>query len=170
MQSLPSEHYPPTPYSVDLSSPGSSTESSATVYTNMGFVPESIPLHELIGAADDLLESMESNEKAQANKPKNTCSTSSSINTAESFLPPVAETAAIPPVTAQPPPLEKQAQVAEAAAKYDAKQLQKCLGDACEDWFRGEERKDVVRRLLKRRREASPPNLEESIQYGTSFN
>lgn len=83
LQSIPSDHYPPTPYSVDLSSPtsasasGSSSDAAAAVMgyaTNMGYSSPNanddrssaaidIPLHELIGAAEaveaDLLESMQ---------------------------------------------------------------------------------------------------------------
>ena len=79
--SIPSDHYPPTPYSVDLNSPPTTssdlhspvTQSDGHDYYNVqAQLEDDIPLHELIGAAEavvqaDLLESL---EKAQ-NKAKN---------------------------------------------------------------------------------------------------
>ena len=71
--SIPSDHYPPTPYSVDLSSPHSDSSTSVGYPNNtMGYgggsnssshsggLEDDIPLHDLIGAAveaSDLLES-----------------------------------------------------------------------------------------------------------------
>ena len=84
--SIPSDHYPPTPYSVDLNSPPTTsndlhspvTQSDLNspnghdYYNVQAQLEDDIPLHELIGAAEavvqaDLLESL---EKAQ-NKAKN---------------------------------------------------------------------------------------------------
>ena len=101
--SIPSDHYPPTPYSVDLNSPPTTSSTDlnspptdlSSPSTDYNFVQaqleDDIPLHELIGAAEavqaDLLESL---EKAQ-NKAKNMTST---INTESCSEPKVAETAA----------------------------------------------------------------------------
>jgi hypothetical protein len=79
--SIPSDHYPPTPYSVDLSSPQSQSSQYHQPNPNiMGYVEaieDDIPLHELIGAAEaveaDLLESLSASEST-------TCTTLSSIN------------------------------------------------------------------------------------------
>ena len=73
--SIPSDHYPPTPYSVDLSSPHSDSTPVSYPNNTMGYgggsnsshssgLEDDIPLHDLIGAAEaveasDLLESME---------------------------------------------------------------------------------------------------------------
>ena len=94
--SIPSDHYPPTPYSVDLSSPHSDCTSSVYHNNHLGYgggptsvsggqssgLEDDIPLHDLIGAAAeaveaDLLESM--SEKA-AGRPASTASTTSCYN------------------------------------------------------------------------------------------
>lgn len=231
MHSIPSDHYPPTPYSVDLSSPTSSDHSASTVTsnntyntTNMGYVPEAsngkidIPLHELIGAAEaveaDLLESIRVEKamsadvvsafssRALEDKPKNmassTCSTSSSINTwkreeslkqqqqscsnqADSAEPaeiaaPSHAASAVGAVGAVPAPTKIASATcgnspklpATGGSGYNSKQLQRCLQDACSDWFENKKRSPLGYPLnrLKRRsrhllaeRSPSPPCL-----------
>ena len=82
--SIPSDHYPPTPYSVDLNSPPTASSSdlhspvtpnlnspnSHDYYNVQAQLEDDIPLHELIGAAEAVQADLLELEKAQ-NKAKN---------------------------------------------------------------------------------------------------
>ncbi len=93
--SLPSDHYPPTPYSVDLNSPNSDNSIAYNTYGYESYSPHEIPdtaLQDLIGETTDLLESI---SKDNGNNGNSTAGNQQSTINPES---PSHETSSVPSV------------------------------------------------------------------------